>query len=198
MSVDWWEPAVLDGATVRLEPLSAAHAADLWRTSRDDEVWRWLPVARPATAADMGTVIEAALAEQARGERVPWAILDRASSAAIGCSSYLDVVPVHRRLEIGWTWLGRDWWRTPVNTEVKLLLMGRAFDDLGAVRVALRTDLCNLRSQAAIERIGGRREGVLRSHMVRPDGTRRDTVYFSILRTEWPDVARRLRSRPGD
>ena len=195
MTADWLEPVGLDGTYVRLEALSPDHAEDLWRAGQDDEVWRWMPVARQATVEAMRTVVADALAERAAGTRVTWAIVERATGRAAGTTSYLDVVPAHLRLEVGWTWLGRRWWRTPLNTEAKLLLLGRAFDALGARRVALKTDAENVRSQAAIERIGGVREGVLRAHMVRPDGSRRDTVYFSVLREEWPAVRERLADR---
>jgi len=192
---DWFEPVTLDGKHVRLEPLTPAHTGELRQTGSDPEIWRWMPARPPATAEAMAAIVDTALTEQARGERMPFAIRDRTSGVAVGSSSYLDVVSAHRRLEIGWTWLGRDWWRTPANTEAKLLLLSHAFDTLGATRVALKTDAANVRSQAAIERIGGVREGTLRAHLIRPDGTRRDTVYFSILADEWPAARERLTAR---
>ncbi|MDQ6875353.1 MAG: GNAT family N-acetyltransferase [Actinomycetota bacterium] len=191
----WLTPIVLEGRHVRLEPLTMEHVGELWAAAQDDEVWRWLSVLRPVTVQDMNTVIGAALAEQVRGERLPWAIVEGASGQAVGSTSYLDVVPAHRRLEIGWTWLGRAFWRTPINTAAKLLLLEHAFDGLGAHRVAFQTDSSNLRSQAAIERIGGVREGVLRAHKIRPDGSRRDSVFFSVLGSEWPTVHGRLTAR---
>ncbi len=195
MSPDWLAPVVLEGRFVRIEPLSPAHGDDLCRAAQDDEVWRWMPVGRPDTVPAMLEIIDAALAEHDRGDRVPWAIVDRSEGRAVGSTSYLDVVPAHRRIEIGFTWLGRQWWRTPLNTEAKLLLLGRAFDDLGAIRVALKTDDRNERSKAAIERIGGVREGTLRAHMVRPDGSRRDSAYFGLLKEEWPAARTRLEAR---
>lgn len=188
---------MLEGRYVRLEPLSLDHVGSLWAAAQDDDVWRWLSVLRPVTVQDMRGVMEAALAEQSRGERLPWAIVDRATGQAVGSTSYLDVVPAHRRLEIGWTWVGRPWWRTPINTAAKMLLLAHAFDDLGAHRVAFQTDVGNLRSQAAIERIGGVREGVLRAHRIRPDGSRRDSMFFSVLSSEWPAVRTRLTGRLG-
>jgi RimJ/RimL family protein N-acetyltransferase len=191
----WFDPVTLAGQHVRLEALAHGHVADLLAAAQDDDVWRWLPAGRPTTEQAMRQLVDNARDELARGHRTAWAIVAVDAARAIGSTSYLDIVPEHRRVEIGWTWLGRDWWRTSMNTEAKLLLLGRAFDQLGAIRVALKTDAANTRSQAAIERIGGVREGTLRAHMVRPDGTRRDSVYYSILRSEWPGVRARLESR---
>lgn len=194
-AADWFAPVTLSGRDVRLEPLGDEHVGDLFAAAQDDEVWRWMPARRPTTQDAMREMVDAARTELARGQRTAWAIVAASTGRAIGSTSYLDIVPEHRRVEIGWTWLGREWWRTSVNTEAKLLLLGRAFDDLGAVRVALKTDAANERSQVAIERIGGVREGTLRAHMVRPDGSRRDSVYFSILGSEWPAVRDRLEGR---
>lgn len=198
VNADWFEPVTLDGSHVRLEALSTAHVQDLWQAGQDDDVWRWLPVARPADVAAMQGVVEAALIERERGNTVPWAIIDCASGRAVGSTSYLDVVPAHLRVEVGWTWLGRPWWRTAINTEAKLLLLARAFDDLEARRVSLKTDAENLRSQAAIQRLGAVREGALRAHMVRPDGSPRTTAYFSLLRDEWPAARAHLLERLHD
>jgi len=109
---DWFEPVTRDGDYVRLEPLIPAHAGDLWRGGQDDEVWRWMPVHRPATVETTRAIIAQALAERERRERLAWAIVDRASGTAIGTAPYLDIIPAHPRMEIGWTWLGRPWWRT--------------------------------------------------------------------------------------
>lgn len=189
---DYYERVVLFGRHVRVEPLGPAHVADLYDAAQDDDIWRWLGARRPPDQAAMVAIVAAALDEQARGERVPFALVERASGRAVGSTSFLDIAPEHRRLEIGWTWLGRPWWRTAVNTEAKLLLLRHCFERLGALRVALKTDHVNLRSQAAIERLGAVREGVLRHHHVRPDGSLRDTVYYSVLAAEWPEVERRL------
>lgn len=198
MTVDWFDPVTLDGTYVRLEALGPAHVDDLWAASQDDDVWRWMPVSRPKSVSDMRAVVDGALAERERGRLLPWAIVDRASGRAVGSTSYLDVVPEHLRVEIGWTWIGRPWWRTAINTEAKLLMLGHAFDTLGARRVSLKTDAENLRSQAAIERLGALREGALRAHMVRPDGSARTTVYFSLLSDEWPNTRQRLEHRLRD
>jgi RimJ/RimL family protein N-acetyltransferase len=189
------ERVTLTGAHVRLEPLELRHAADLAAAGADPEVWRWMPVAPPASEADMRAVIDLLLERREAGAQLPFAQVELASGRAVGSTSYLDIAPADGRVEIGWTWLGRPWWRTPLNTEAKLLLLGHAFDTLHLNRVALKTDVRNERSQAAIERIGGVREGVLRAHMIRPDGSLRDTVYFSILASEWPAVRERLNRR---
>lgn len=188
-------PVRLEGRFVVLEPLSLEHVADLTAASAgDEELWRWMPASTPRDENDMAAVVGAALTAQERGERVPWAVRSLADGVVVGCTSFLDIAPPDRRVEIGWTWYGRRWWRTAVNTETKLLLMTRAFDLLGANRVALKTDGANARSQAAIGRLGAQREGTLRQHVVRPDGSLRDTVYFSVLAAEWPGVRTNLES----
>ena len=192
---NWWAPVTLRARHVRLEPLSEEHVDDLFDGCADADVWRWMPVAAPSTVDDMRVVVGDALRESTARARIPFAIIEQSTGRAIGSTSYLDVVPAHRRIEIGWTWLGKPWWRTAANTEAKLLLLGHAFDTLQARRVALKTDVRNDRSQAAIGRLGAQREGVLRSHIERPDGSRRDTVYFSILSDEWPGVRERLEAR---
>jgi RimJ/RimL family protein N-acetyltransferase len=161
----------------------------------DDEVWRWLTVPTPRTEAELGGRIDALLDAAARGEYLPFAVIHLGSGRAIGWTTYLDIVPGDERLEIGWTWYGSAYWRSPVNTESKLLLLTHAFEDLGMGRVQLKTDHLNLRSQKAIARLGARHEGVLRRHRQRPDGTWRDTVYFSLLADEWPAAKERLSAR---
>ena len=189
------EPVVLEGAHVRLEPLARRHVADLAVAGADPEVWRWMPVAAPSGVTEMAAIVDGLLAKVAAGVQAPFAQVDLATGRAVGSTSYLDIALEDGRIEIGWTWIGRPWWRTAINTEAKLLLLGHAFETLALNRVALKTDVRNERSQAAIERIGGVREGVLRAHMVRPDGSLRDTVYFSILAPEWPAVRERLSAR---
>ncbi|MDG4808474.1 bifunctional pyridoxamine 5'-phosphate oxidase family protein/GNAT family N-acetyltransferase [Micromonospora sp. WMMD1120] len=191
----WHDPVPLHGEHVRLEPLTLAHADELHAATADAEVWRHLNVAQPATPAGIAEVIGTALAAQHRGERVAWVQRCAATGAVVGSTSYYDIDPQRRAVAIGHTFLGRPWWRTGINTEAKLLLLGRAFDDLGAVRVALHTDIRNLRSQAAIERLGATREGVLRMHRQRPDGSWRDTVTYSMTVDEWPSAQLRLRER---
>ncbi len=185
-------PVTLEGAVVRLEPLRAEHAGPLAAVGLDPELWRWIPN-RVTTAGEMRAYVEAALDEQRRGVSLPFAIVDASTGTVIGCTRYGNIEPAHRRLEIGWTWLASAWQRTGANTEAKLLLLTHAFEALGAVRVELKTDALNARSRAAIARIGATQEGVFRRHMQIPWANRvRDTVYFSIVDSEWPAVKARL------
>jgi RimJ/RimL family protein N-acetyltransferase len=188
----WFTPAVLTGRRVRLEPLTTGHVDDLWaEAAADPEIFRWQG-SQPANRDEMAHQVTRAIRAGVTGERIAWAQVDVESGRAIGTTSWYDIDPVHRRVEIGFTWLGRRWWRTGVNREAKLLLMTRAFDELGARRVSWRTDARNERSQRAIEGLGATREGVFRNHMIRPDGTQRDTVYYSVTVEEWPAVRDRL------
>jgi len=184
-------PVTLNGQHVRLEPLAEHHAEDLFEAGADAEVWRWLSADRPADPVAMRGQIVAMWAEG----RVPFATVLTETGRPVGSTSYLDVDVANAHLEIGYTWIGRPWWRTAVNTEAKLLMLDHAFDELGAERVSLKTDHLNLRSQAAIERLGAVREGVLRHRIRRRDGSWRDTVCFSILAAEWPAARARLGER---
>jgi RimJ/RimL family protein N-acetyltransferase len=186
----WIEPVTLTGKHVVLEPADRRHHADLLAAAQDDRVWAWLPWARPRTKADVAAYL--------KGERAiafPFAQVDAASGRAVGVTTYRDVDEEHRTLEIGGTWIGRPWWRTAINTEAKLLFIGHAFEALAANRVALKTDIRNERSQAAIARLGAVREGVLRHQYVRRDGSLRDSVMFSIVPEEWPAVKSHLHAR---
>jgi len=185
-------PTVLTGVHVIVEPLSLAHASDLAAAGRDDATWLYMP--RPAlrSVEDAESMIRQALVDTDAGNEVAFAILSKGSGGAVGSTRYLDLQRPHRALEIGWTWIGAAWQRTAINTECKLLLLAHAFEALGANRVTLKTDARNVRSQRAIERIGGVREGVLRRHRVCWDGAVRDTVYYGILDDEWPQVKSRL------
>jgi RimJ/RimL family protein N-acetyltransferase len=185
-------PIVLTGLGASLEPLTLAHASDLLAAGGDETTWAFMP--RPAlrSLADAESMIRQALAECEAGREVPFAIVEKSTGRAVGSTRWLDIQRPHRALEIGWTWLGPRWQRTAINTECKLLLLEQAFDGLGAHRVTLKTDARNERSQRAIERIGGVREGVLRRHRVCWDGFVRDTVYFGILDGEWSEVRKRL------
>jgi len=192
-------PVVLEGAHVRLEPLAERHARDLLAVGGDDETWLYMPVPALKSLEDALAMIRSAEVEAREGREVPFAIVERAGGRAVGSTRFLDLQRPHRAIEIGWTWIGPAWRRTAVNTECKLLLLRHAFEDLGAHRVTLKTDARNLRSQRAIERIGGIREGVLRRHRVCWDGSVRDTVYYGILDAEWDGVRRLLEtvSDPG-
>ncbi|MGW2824798.1 GNAT family N-acetyltransferase [Streptomyces sp. NPDC001443] len=192
-------PRTLTGPRVRLEPLTTDHLGDLFEAGGgDEEVWRWQGGPAPRTQAELGAKLATLLEAAGQGAYVPFAVVHRATGRAVGWTTYMDIDVADERLEIGWTWYGRAYWRTAVNTESKLLLLTHAFEDLGMGRVQLKTDHLNHRSQAAIARIGARREGVLRRHRRRPDGTWRDTVYFSILAAEWPAAKERLTSRLGE
>ncbi|MFJ7628502.1 GNAT family N-acetyltransferase [Streptomyces sp. NPDC097595] len=187
-------PVTLTGRHVRVEPLAPAHLDDLFAAGGDDdEVWRWLGGPVPRTRQDMEAALAAMLAN---ASYVPFAVVHLATGRAVGWTCFLDIDVEHERLEIGSTWYGRAYWRTAVNTETKLLLLTHAFEDLGMGRVQLKTDHLNERSQQAIARLGARREGVLRRHRRRPDGSWRDTVYFSLLADEWPEAKARLAARP--
>jgi RimJ/RimL family protein N-acetyltransferase len=184
----------LSNPVVRLEPLTIEHVAALARVGLDPELWRWIPT--PLNSADdVCAYVVAALAEQARRVSLPFAIVDATSGDVIGSTRFGNIDVPNRRLEIGWTWLARSHQRTRANTASKRLLMGHAFDALGANRVELKTDVLNEQSRTAIVRIGGVQEGILRQHVVCASGRIRDTVYFSILASEWPAVRRRLDER---
>ncbi|GAA1634239.1 bifunctional pyridoxamine 5'-phosphate oxidase family protein/GNAT family N-acetyltransferase [Catellatospora bangladeshensis] len=189
----WFEPVVLRGERVTLEPLDLSHVDGLFAAAGgDDEVWRWLSRSTPHTPAELAPFVEIALDMQHRGERVPWVQRATATGEILGTTSYYAIDPKHRQLGIGHTFLARKAWRTGVNTESKLLLLERAFDVLGCERVEWHTDHRNERSQAAIARLGATREGVHRHHRLRPDGTWRDTVTFSMLAADWPTARARL------
>lgn len=189
-------PITLTGRHVRLEPLSMDHLSDLFLAGGgDDEVWRWQSSPTPHSEAELATKLKVLLDAAARGEYVAFAVILLETGRAIGHTTFLDIAPEDERLEIGWTWYGRAYWRSPVNTETKLLLLTHAFEDLGMGRVQLKTDHMNERSQNAIVRLGATREGVLRRHRRRPDGTWRDSVYFSLLVDEWPAAKERLSAR---
>jgi RimJ/RimL family protein N-acetyltransferase len=186
----------LTGSHVRLEPLSRDHLPELFLAGgRDEEVWRWLTVTPPGSEEALGALLDECLGKVEAGEVVAFAVIDLATGKPVGWTIYLDIVPHDERLEIGWTWYARSVWRTAVNTESKLLLLTHAFEDLGMGRVQWKTDHMNTRSQNAIARLGARREGVLRRHRLRADGSWRDSVYFSMLVDEWPAAKARLTSR---
>jgi N-acetyltransferase len=181
----------LVGKRVLLTPMQPEHEHALFVAGQESKIWDYLSIF-VRCEADMERLVREAIHEREMGLSFPYVIVERASGDVVGSTRYLDIVPAHRTIEIGWTWLNPAVWRTAINTECKYLLLKHAFETLQVNRVSLKTDARNLRSQQAIERIGGVREGVLRSHKIMPDGYRRDTVYFSILREEWPDVCTRL------
>jgi len=187
-------PVVLVGRHVRLEPLTRQHIVGLSEVGLDEELWRWIPV-RVQTPEHMAEYVETALKEQSAGTALPFAQIDAATGRVIGSTRYANIERAHFRVEIGWTWIARDWQRTGVNTEAKYLLLQHAFETLGCNRVELKTDGLNAKSRAAILRIGAQQEGIFRKHMLTSSGRIRDTVYFSILNTEWPDVKAQLEQR---
>jgi len=184
-------PVTLEGRQVRLEPLAKAHLAGLAQVGLDEELWRWIPTP-VKTAEEMAGYMETALQEQERGVALPFAILEKATGRAIGSTRYGNIDRTHHRVEIGWTWVAREWQRTAMNTEAKYLLLKHAFETLGCMRVELKTDSLNERSRAAILRLGAREEGIFRNHMITASGRIRHTVYFSIIDSEWPAVKGRL------
>jgi RimJ/RimL family protein N-acetyltransferase len=185
-------PIMLEGDIVRLEPLALRHVDDLQAVAFDPDLWRWVP-AQVTNRVELEAYIDEALEEQARGVSLPFAVIERRGGRAIGSTRYAAISRSDRRLEIGWTWYGRTWHRTGVNTESKLLLLRHAFETLGAIRVELKTDALNERSRNAILRLGAQQEGIFRNHRIIPGSGRiRDTVYFSIIDREWPAVRARL------
>lgn len=187
-------PTLLVGPHVRLEPLSVRHETDLYEAGRAPEIWTYLPTPHaPFQSREVARHwMDEAFAQQATGWRWPFAIVWQATGQVIGSTSYLDFHWPDCALEIGWTWLTPAYWCTVVNTQCKYLLLQHAFETLGIYRVQFITDSRNQRSQRAIERLGAQKEGVLRSHILCPDGYRRDSVFYSILDHEWPGIRRRL------
>jgi len=186
-------PGTLEGRRVRLEPLERSHADQLWEAGKYEQIWTYMSTAFHKRE-DVDKYLEAALAAREAGTEYPFAIIDKANGQVIGSTRLGNISHRDRGLEIGWTWLTPAVWKTAVNTECKWLLLRYCFEQLGCIRVQLKTDSRNLNSQRAIERIGGVREGVLRNHMIVRDGYMRDSVFFSILDREWPDVDRKLQS----
>ena len=187
-------PVTLRGHWLTLEAIDERHAPGIFEAMRDDEVCRYLAWDPPKSLDETLALVREAKDVMARGQAIVYAQVWNATGRAIGSTRLLDVRPADRQVEIGSTFLGRDYWRTPANTESKYLFLRHCFESLGCVRVALKTDGRNVRSQEAIERLGAVREGVLRRHL-RIKGYQRDTVYFSILDDEWPAVKARLEAR---
>jgi len=187
-------PVTLEGRHARLEPLAKAHLAGLAEVGLDEELWRWIPTA-VRTKEQMAAYIETALKEQQRGVSLPFAIVEKATGRAIGSTRYGSIDRVHHRVEIGWTWVAREWQRTAINTEAKYLLLKHAFESLGCMRVELKTDSLNEKSRAAILRIGAKEEGIFRNHMITASGRIRHSAYYSIIDSEWPGVKARLEER---
>lgn len=186
------EPVWLHGTRVRLEPLAPHHAPDLYDSGCDPSLWTYKPIPAPLNVGEMADLVAATLKHADSGLCLPFAIIEPASGRAVGETRFHNITHADRGLEIGWTWLAPRVQRTGVNTECKFLLLRHAFEALGAVRVQFRTHHLNVRSQRALERLGAVREGVLRRHMLMPDGSYRDSVYYSVIEGEWPGVRARL------
>ena len=186
-----FSPVTLTGPRVRLEPLTLDHLDALCAVGIDEEIWRYTTT-RVRNNDDMRRYIETALQWQRDGTAVPFATADRASGRVVGTTRFANIVKEHRRAEIGWTWIARDFQRTYVNTEAKYLMLRHAFEEWGLCRVELKTSSLNTRSRDAILRLGAVEEGTFRKHMVNEDGSARHSVYFSIIDTEWPAVKARL------
>lgn len=185
-------PVTLEGQFLRLEPLSREHAQGLFNRGQQADDWAYMPRPCFVDVADCRHWIDEALDTPGQ---VSFALVEKTGQRPIGSTRYLNIRTEHRGLEIGWTWLGRDWQGTAINTEAKLLLLEHAFENLGAIRVEFKTDARNRRSQAALKRLGALREGVLRRHMIVQEGFQRDSVYFSITDEDWPAVKAQLIAR---
>jgi RimJ/RimL family protein N-acetyltransferase len=189
---NWVTPVTLNGKYVRLEPLTEAHVPGLTEIGVGQNFWHFMLYGNMNTETDMRNWVLDIISRGQKGTDLPFAAIDLASGRVAGATRYLNMMPKDRGLEIGGTWYGAEFQRTGVNTECKYLLMSYAFEKLDAIRVQLKTDLRNERSQRAIERIGAKKEGVLRNHMILPDGNIRDSVFYSVLDSEWPVVKKNL------
>jgi N-acetyltransferase len=189
-------PLTLEGVVVRLEPVRQEHAALFWDAAKDslEEIFRWIPYSMK-TPEDFQRWVEKVFAEQERGESVAFATVERSSNRVIGSTRFMNIEHTNRRVEIGSTWIAPAWQRTAVNTEAKYLMLRHAFEVWGCVRVELKTDVLNQKSRDAILRLGAKEEGTLRRHVITWTGRIRDSVYFSILDSEWPEVKTKLETR---
>jgi N-acetyltransferase len=188
------QPTTLEGRGIRLEPMSIEHIEPLAEAILDGRIWELFYTAAPEPEK-MRAYVDDALNAQRAGNRQPWAVRELTTNRIIGSTSYHDIEAAIDRVEIGFTWYAQSWQRSHVNTTCKLLLLGHAFDQLGCKVVGLRTDNFNFRSQRAIEALGAKRDGIIRHHRMRRDGSVRDTYIYSILKAEWPDVKRHLELR---
>ena len=188
------EPVTLEGRYIRLEPLSMGHHAPLCEVGLDGDIWHWT-TSLIRTPEEMRAYIETALRWQAEGTALPFATIEKASGRAVGSTRFGNIDKANRRVEIGWTWIGLKWQRTPVNTEAKYLMLQHAFERLGCIRVELKTDSLNERSRNAILRIGAKEEGTLRNHMITAGGRIRHSVYYSIIDSEWTAVKANLQEK---
>ncbi len=188
------KPVVLKGEFVRLEPMTLAHLPALCEAGIDGSLWNWTPT-RVDSREDMLRYIETALGEQKRGVTLPFVTIENISNTIVGSTRFANIDTTHRHAEIGWTWINPQWQRTAINTEAKLLMLTHAFETWKYIRVELKTDVLNERSRQAILRIGAKQEGIFRNHLITETGRFRDSVYYSIIEAEWPEVRENLRAR---
>jgi N-acetyltransferase len=188
------KPAMLEGHGVRLEPLTLQHRDGLAAAARDGKLWELWYTSVPEPEKTQA-YIETALAGQKAGDMLPWAVIEAKSGDVIGSTRYHDIIAAADRVEIGYTWYAKRWQRSHVNTACKLLLFEHAFEKINCKVVGLRTDNFNRQSQRAIEALGAKKDGVIRHHWPRRDGTVRDSVLYSVIVSEWPDVKRHLEFR---
>lgn len=187
-------PVILEGIHVRLEPLMESHHPALCEVGLEPELWKWIPL-QVLDADQMMRYLRGALADQEKGTALPFATIDRASGTVIGSTRFMNIDMANKRVEIGSTWIAPVWQRSAINTEAKYLMMRYAFETLGCNRVELKTDSLNTKSRNAILRIGAKQEGIFRSHMITWSGRLRDTVYFSVIAPEWPEVKAALEAK---
>ena len=194
MDDPWVRPVTLEGRLVRLEPLSLDHLDDLAAVAFKGDLWQWT-VIQPTVSAGLRAWIESAVAGAATGSELPFATVDLASGRAIGSTRFMSIVPEHRRLEIGWTWVGLDYQRTGANREAKFLQMTHAFETLGANRVEFKTDSLNEKANPGLLGLGATFEGTFRNHMIMPGGRLRHSNYYSVTREDWPRVKAALAAK---
>lgn len=188
------EPITLEGSHVQLQPLSESHNDALCEVGLDPELWKWIPI-QVLDREQMLHYIRAALSDQAKGISLPFVTIDLASGKVVGSTRFLNIDLPNKRVEIGATWLAKPWQRSALNTEAKYLMMRHAFETLGCNRVEWKTDSLNTQSRNAILRLGAKQEGIFRQHMVTWSGRLRDTVYFSVIAPEWPEVKKNLEAK---
>ena len=194
MANRWVEPVTLEGWIVRLEPLSEAHVDGLAEVGLDPSLWRWT-VVQPSDVDGLRAWVRAAVANLEAGSEMPFVTIDATTGKPIGSTRFMSIVPEHRRLEIGWTWVGVPYQRTGANQEAKYLQMRHAFEVLGANRVEFKTDSLNEKANPALLSIGATYEGTFRNHMIMPGGRLRHSTYYSVTREEWPDRKAKLEAR---
>jgi len=189
-------PVILQGNYIRLESLSLEHLDGICEVGLDPEIWRWAPVPI-TTREEMRNYVETALRWQVEGTALPFATVLNETNQVVGSTRFANIDRANKHMEIGWTWIGKLWQRTAVNTEAKYLMLRHAFEELGCIRVEFKTDSLNQQSRNAILRIGAKEEGTFRNHMIIQDGRYRHSVYFSVIDSEWADVKRRLEEKLG-